>query len=204
MKFNKYKVGLGWVAILSLLELTACTTHFPDPIVKFNPNPHVRYLVILETSKAPGLFESVKASLTYRALNTSCLAYSDSLAGINVKATYDVPVAFKKVSPTRYEAIVYADQLSDEDYYRQGVCHWSVDILQADLMHQGRTFSSTLDIKEFNTHHFVSSFMAVDDYNKDTHPPFGIDSSPYANSRVKQFEVSLKATPLDPKQAPLQ
>lgn len=93
-----------------------------------NPAPKDAYRVTMTIKDAPGPFGWMKALAQYDVVNKECLSPpKDNPGGRSAPVpTDDVEIPLRKISDTEYEAIVYADQMLDQDYTGRGVCHWKL------------------------------------------------------------------------------
>ncbi|HSX64072.1 MAG TPA: hypothetical protein VLF15_05050, partial [Pseudoxanthomonas sp.] len=129
-----------WLGFGAMLSLSACNLSTPfgsRPVVDYkqNPNAQQRYDITLTIADAPGSFASMEGSAQYEVVNLECLPPPNSNSGgYTSRKTRHVPFALTPVSETDYTAVVYADQLLDEDYHGRGICHWQLTHVGVKLM----------------------------------------------------------------------
>lgn len=123
-----------------MTNAAACQKHqrVPLPEVKRNPQPQEKYLVRMVIKDAPRPFDKVEGKVQYDIPvgDDDCIPVDYTIApgGTRNRPSEDVPIEYRKISETEYEAEVYLDALLDEDYYGLGVCRWRLTAVAAFLV----------------------------------------------------------------------
>jgi hypothetical protein len=135
--------------LVTLMTTTAsCQNHqrVPLPEVKRNPEPREKYLVTMVIKDAPRPFDKVEGKVQYDIPvgDDDCIPVDYTIApgGTRNNPSEDVPVEFRKISETEYQAEIFLDALLDEDYYGLGVCRWQMTAVGVRLT-SGMTIFST-------------------------------------------------------------
>jgi hypothetical protein len=104
---------------------------------KQNPAPKQAYRVTLNVDDAPGPFAVVEGFAQFAA--TDCTYIINKVAGATAYPQKIIPIIYKKIDDHAYEGIVHTDAMQDEDYFGQGVCHWNLVVVSAQLRATGAT-----------------------------------------------------------------
>lgn len=129
-----------------MMTTASCQNHqpVPQPEVKRNPQPQEKYLVRMVIQGAPRPFDKVEGKVQYDIPedDDACVPrdYTIAPGGIRINPSEDVPIAYRKISETEYEAEVFLDALLDEDYYGLGICRWRLTAVAAFLTSGDVTF----------------------------------------------------------------
>lgn len=107
------------------------------PRRKLNPEPKRAYRITLTIADAPGPFASVEGVAQYDVDNDSTCGKIIPETGVAGRITTLELFNLVKVTDTRYEGTIYADQVLDEDYYGRGICRWSFTRVQVVLKATG-------------------------------------------------------------------
>ncbi|MGY0505729.1 hypothetical protein [Luteimonas sp. e5] len=93
-----------------------------------NPSPKEGYRIHITIKDAPGPFAWKQALAQYDVVNKECLRPPrDNPGGRSAPVpTEDIEIPLTQLSENEYEAVVFADQMLDEDYTGRGVCHWEL------------------------------------------------------------------------------
>jgi hypothetical protein len=137
-----------FLSVLFALALSACSIQGNDmtttqngpqdePLRKLNPNPKQGYRITMTIADAPGPLVLTDARAQYDVTNEVPCGKAIPNGGGVYRMTSNEPLVLAKVSDTVYEGMVYADQILDEDYYGDGVCHWELTDVRAVLSATG-------------------------------------------------------------------
>lgn len=152
------------VATLLTLWLSACALPAPPPEVRENPHPVQRYQLTVTVQDAPGLFDSVTASVDYQVKNDHCVPLQ-SFSGARLAPRKHLPVNLKRVGPATYQGSFFADLLQDADYYGLGVCHWRLVAAGARLKTRSVAFSPSIIRKKVLAQDRVTTYFPVAAYS---------------------------------------
>jgi len=136
-----------------------------------NPAPKDAYRVTMTIKDAPGPFGWMKALAQYDVVNKECLSPpKDNPGGRSAPVpTDDVEIPLRKISDTEYEAVVYADQMLDQDYTGRGVCHWKLIQLRVHMKATGAQ-AETLFIPSIPDDKLLASSPENVYFNRMTYP----------------------------------
>ncbi len=136
-----------------------------------NPAPKDAYRVTMTIKGAPGPFGWMKALAQYDVVNKKCLSPpKDNPGGRSAPVpTDDVEIPLRKISDTEYEAIVYADQMLDQDYTGRGVCHWKLIQFRVHMKATG-AHAETLFIPSIPDDKLLASSPENVYFNRTTYP----------------------------------
>ncbi|HEY4293246.1 hypothetical protein [Luteibacter sp.] len=133
MKTRLKPAYIAFISLLLILSTYACGASMKKPDIKLNPNPRMRYEITMTIHGAPGPFDRIEGSIDYKVGNPASVPLTP-FSGATVEPQRHETVEFRKVGENVYKAEIYADMFLDEDYFGQGVCHWVVEGLSADLI----------------------------------------------------------------------
>ncbi len=102
---------------------------------KRNPAPKQGYQITLKLADAPGPFGSVKGFVNFEA--PDCKYTPDPIAGVSMTPLHGFEMELQRVDDTTYTGTVHTDAMLDEDYLGEGVCHWQLTSLNAQLKATG-------------------------------------------------------------------
>lgn len=136
-----------------------------------NPAPKDAYRVTMTIKDAPGPFGWMKALAQYDVVNKECLSPpKDNPGGRSAPVpTDDVEIPLRKISDTEYEAVVYADQMLDQDYTGRGVCHWKLIQFRVHMKATG-AHAETLFIPSIPDDKLLASSPENVYFNRMTYP----------------------------------
>ncbi|MET3651877.1 hypothetical protein [Dyella japonica] len=125
---------LAAAAALTAGTLAGCSD--PDHPSR-NAHPTQRYELTI-TADAPGVWDSVKASVSYEVTDDACTPEAPVFIGGHLGGPLgqEVEIEVSQVGENTWRGYFYRDLLHDEDYYGRGVCHW-------DAVGAGATFFTT-------------------------------------------------------------
>ena len=90
---------------------------------QLNPHPKQAYRLKIKINDAPGPLKLMgKFGVGYKAEN--CTYIINQIEGAPAKPEKNLQTDIRQLGEFEYETVVYADALSDEDYFGEGVCHW--------------------------------------------------------------------------------
>ncbi|WP_408951102.1 hypothetical protein [Lysobacter sp. Hz 25] len=131
-------------SLVLALGVSACGEHKPrvdrmtaelQDKYKRNPAPKQPYQITLTLVDAPGPFAKIEGFVSYEARD--CRYMPDRIAGFFLTPSINLPMSYSKVDETSYVATVHADAMLDEDYLGEGICHWQLTSLNAQLKATG-------------------------------------------------------------------
>ncbi|MGJ7491928.1 hypothetical protein [Variovorax sp. ZT4R33] len=117
------------------------------PDIKLNPHPKMRYEITLTIEGAPGPFDAVKGSVGYEVANRNCVPLTP-FSGATLVPRKRVPMALARVSDKVYKGELYVDLLTDEDYFGQGLCRWSMPFADFDLQIGNQMFAHSIALDD--------------------------------------------------------
>ena len=137
------KTVLALASILSLASITAaCGASMNNPDIKHNPDPKMRYDIVVTIDGAPGPFDSVEGTAFYDVSNKACVPETGGpLNPLRIAPQKNVSFSLIRINEHQYQGIIYLDLLKDEDYFGLGICHWSLTSLTTKLKVEKTTFS---------------------------------------------------------------
>ncbi len=110
---------------------------------KRNPNPKQRYEMTMIIDDAPGSYVASGHSLQYDVVPDGCLPSVDNSLGVQYAKTYThLPLTLKKIADNTYVGLIDIDAMLEEDVYGNGVCHWKLAgiFAQLDIEVDGKHF----------------------------------------------------------------
>lgn len=118
---------------LLVLAVSACgasdTTMRDDrPAYRRNPAPRQAYRITMTIGNAPGPFAHMRALAHHDVVTPECLPPPDDVPGgyTSPVPTAPVEIPLQPIANGTWSAVVYADQMLDEDYHGRGVCSWQM------------------------------------------------------------------------------
>jgi hypothetical protein len=129
------------------LVTSACGAAMNPPVIKSNPHPRMRYEITMIIEGAKGPFDSIETIAQYDIANDRCVPLTP-ISGATIAPDKSIPVHMTKVGENAYRGEVYTDQLVDEDYYGQGVCHWKLTAFSSYLQVKKRMISTGIELDE--------------------------------------------------------
>ncbi|MCZ2498389.1 hypothetical protein GN316_16635 [Xylophilus sp. Kf1] len=133
--------------VLLPVTLPACGKSMKNPDIKVNPNPKMRYAITLTIEESPGPFDSVNGSAGYEVTNGACVPLT-KFSGATVIPNKNVPMSLTSVGATAYKGDVFVDLLTDEDYFGQGLCRWSMRFVDFDLQIGNLAFAHSISLED--------------------------------------------------------
>jgi len=118
-----------------------------NPDIKLNPHPKMRYEITLTIEDAPGPFDAVEGSAGYEVANGDCVPLTP-FSGATLTPNKNVPIALTRVSDKVYKSELYVDLLTDEDYFGQGLCRWSMPFADFDLQVGNLAFAHSIALED--------------------------------------------------------
>ncbi|SFS16813.1 hypothetical protein SAMN05216570_3388 [Dyella sp. OK004] len=133
--------------------------------IKQNPHPKMRYDITITIEGAPGPFDAVGGFMQYEVANKQCVPLTGGpMNPMRIPPLAHPPIDFKRVSDNVYTGTVYADYFLDEDYFGEGMCHWSLMSATARLKVMNRTFAPYLLPDELFSQKPVTAYFTRDEY----------------------------------------
>jgi hypothetical protein len=131
----------GLMLVSALALITGCSMTHGDPEnPKRNLHPVKRYEVTV-TADAPGPWDSVKGRAAFEVINAECVPHSSFTGARPVpNTTYDFELA--RVGEKTWKGYFYRDQLLDENYFGQGLCHWDATTVGPIFAVKNETFNA--------------------------------------------------------------
>ncbi len=133
--------------ILLPFALPAFGVSIKKPDIKVNPHPKMRYEITLSIEGAPGPFDSVDGFTGYEVTNGACVPLTP-FSGATLTPRENVPVSLRRLSDTSYKGDIYVDLLTDEDYFGQGLCRWSMRFVNFGLRVGNLVFAHSISLDE--------------------------------------------------------
>jgi hypothetical protein len=135
--------SLAVVGVLSLAT-GGCMrdTRLDDADIRLNHDPKHLYVLTIAIHDAPGSFDHAEAWASYEVQNPGCVPLTP-FEGATITPTKTIPLELSRRADSSYIATMVLDQLVDQDYFGQGMCHWA-------FTGAGATFTS--GVVSFNTY----------------------------------------------------
>ncbi|WP_266169272.1 hypothetical protein [Dyella subtropica] len=153
-------------AVPFALITTACSSSMNTPDIKQNPHPKMRYEITVTIDGAPGPFDSISGFMQYEVTNKQCIPLTGGpMNAMRIPPTAHPAIDFKRVSDNVYTGTVYADYFLDEDYFGEGVCHWSLMSATARLKVKNLTLVPYLLSDEIFSQKSVEAYFVRGDYS---------------------------------------
>jgi len=134
------------------------------PDIKLNPSPRMRYEITAVVEGAPSHFEAVEGHADFKVTNEDCVPLTP-ITGATIVPEKKIPLTYDHVGENEYRAIVFLDQLQDEDYFGRGTCHWSVVAASIDLHHGATSFSPAIYHDDIVSQKKVVKYFSIKSYN---------------------------------------
>jgi len=162
----KRLLSLPFFAFVSL-QLFAHGEVMKNPDIKLNSHPRMRYEVTVKIADAPGPFDTVKGTVDYRVSNENCVPMTP-ITGATIPPSKRVEMALNPAGDGLYKGEFFSDLLQDEDYYGQGVCHWSIVAASVEARIKKMGFAASLPKDEIYagkdvTHYYSNRAYAESD-----------------------------------------
>lgn len=90
-----------------------------------------------------GPFDSIEAAVDYAVTNSHCVPLT-VISGVALAPSTRVQLPLTQVGPTTWKTDFYADNFLDEDYYQEGVSHWSMVAVSFGPTVKGNTFTGKI------------------------------------------------------------
>ncbi|MGC1548013.1 MAG: hypothetical protein WA777_05740 [Rhodanobacter sp.] len=151
----------------------------------------MRYDITLTIDGAPGPFDSVGGYMQYEVTNKACVPETGSpMNAMRIAPKAWPPIILHKISDNVYTGAVYADYFKDEDYYRLGVCHWSLLNIVTELKINKLTLDPDLTSDQLFSQSSVKSYFVHQDYldNDMERSSYGI-ANPSDYPEIKQEDI---------------
>jgi len=162
---GRVKPSLIIAAVLSLLSPHVYGASVTKPDVKLNPDPRMSYEITVKVENAPGSFDHVEGSVDYKVANPECVPLTP-MVGATLVPEKRVAMRLMPVGNNVYKAHVLADLIHDEDYYRKGVCHWTVVGANADFSHDIIDFSPAIFKEDIIRGGSVKKYFSNESYTE--------------------------------------
>lgn len=183
--------------LLSLVTLSACGSSMQTPDIKRNPHPKMRYEITMVVKDAPGLFDSVTGFMQYDIANEQCAPFEKFIGIYRKPPGQSPPIVFNRVGDNEYKGQLYLDFFLDEDYYKLGVCHWSLVAAVARLKFQEASFGPDLLQEQIISQKSVTLYFPKSGYGdnsiKDMNYVGSTMSDAVAQHRADFFSITLSA-----------
>lgn len=101
------------------------------------------YDVTVKVDDATFDVDQIEARANYKVKNEACVPLTP-VSGVKIAPIKTIQLDARKVDDFTYRFAVYADALQDEDYFGQGMCHWSLEAATFFGHRAGRTISAHL------------------------------------------------------------
>jgi len=162
--FHKQELGMALASALRfgpvllgvacLSSLVACGTSSASgankrkPDIKLNADARMKYEFTATVSDPSLAFEPVKGFADYAVDTPNCVPLT-RFTGATIVPEYRAQIELKRIAPNTYRGEVTFDLPKDEDYYGQGVCHWSLVGVSANFFRNQTDFSPALFKDDF-------------------------------------------------------
>ncbi|WP_454691102.1 hypothetical protein [Achromobacter aloeverae] len=103
----------------------------------------MKYEITATVSDPSLAFEPVQGYADYVVDTPNCVPLT-RFTGATIVPEYRAPIELRRVAPNTYRGELVFDLPKDEDYYGQGVCHWTLVAVSADLHRHKVNFSPAL------------------------------------------------------------
>ncbi|MDF3981087.1 hypothetical protein P3W24_03470 [Luteibacter sp. PPL201] len=164
-----------------------------QPDVKLNPQPRMRYEITATIHGAPGALDAIEGHVDYEVSNPDCVPMTPVM-GATVVPQKSVPVTFRRTGDNVYTGEIFLDRLQDEDYFNQGVCHWSVVGVAAAFRHGQVSFSPSIYKKDILGKHDVVKYFSHASYEHAERQRIDIGANdPQAFQSNATFSITMHA-----------
>jgi len=139
-------LSLRYVPVVVSLACMASLPAFAankKPDIKLNPDARMMYEITATVSDPQLSFEPVKGFADYVVDTPNCVPLT-RFTGATIAPEYRAPIELQQVAPNTYRGKLTFDLLKDEDYYGQGVCHWTLVAVSANFYRHKTDFSPAL------------------------------------------------------------
>lgn len=185
--------GSRVAATLVSLIAAACSSRAGDPDAQVNPTPKHRFEIEATLRDAPGEFDSATAQVVYEVQNRKCAPLT-AVSGVRATPRHVVEVPVTR-NVDRYQATFFSDALLDGDYYGQGLCHWSVNIVSIVFKRDKREFVAAIIPTGPYARSNVTTYFSNDSYENAAKPES--DTGLFDRMKFKQpdktFQIDLTA-----------
>lgn len=162
-----------------------------EPLRKLNPHPKQGYRITLTIADAPGPLVLTDARAQYDVTNENICGEEQPSGGV-YRMTSNEPLSLIKISETVYEGIVYADQILDEDYYGNGVCHWEFSGVRAVLSATGNPVETRF-VPRLYSEHVMAQESVITYFAKLRYPRSGMDEfADFGESSPDRFKPEIR------------
>jgi hypothetical protein len=192
------RLGSVLMSIACFFPLAACSGPDRHPDIKMNPNARMKYELTATVNDPFLAFEPVKGFAQYKVDTPKCVPLTP-FSGATLEPEYRTPIELKRIAPNTYRGEFTFDLLKDEDYYGQGVCHWTLVAVDAEFNRNKTDFSPALFKDELLAtgkmqRYFSRKSYAVDNIERiDT----GVgDTTNFKDPQHELFIISLQAKKL--------
>ncbi|OWT68947.1 MULTISPECIES: hypothetical protein [unclassified Achromobacter] len=196
LRFGPVLLGVACLSSLAACGTSAASNKKPD--IKLNSDARMKYEITATVSDPSLAFEPVKGFADYVVDTPNCVPLT-RFTGATIAPEYRAPVELTRVGPNTYRGELTFDLLKDEDYYGQGMCHWTLVAVSTDFHRHKTNFSPALfkgDLLATGRmqRYFSRKSYAVDDMERiDTGVP---DASNFKNPSQELFTITLQAKKL--------
>jgi len=128
------------------LSLVACGGNV-EPSIHLNPNPSMHYEITYRVNDPAVIFDAVEAIGSYQVTNEAC-APLIPISGVRKAPNKVLPLEVRAIDRSTYRVAVHPDALLDENYFGEGVCHWSLTATTLVLKRQGKELSASYMSKD--------------------------------------------------------
>jgi hypothetical protein len=112
----------------SFIDLDAVEIAAPVPEidVRQKTSPKQQHDVVFTFNGLPDAISDVTATADYAVDNIECVPPHVG-SGARLRPEHSLSLVLQRIDRNKYATTVYADAIEDEDYYRLGVCKWSLN-----------------------------------------------------------------------------
>jgi hypothetical protein len=168
------------------------------PRVQVNPAARNDYMLTIRFADLPAPVNKLETSANFRVENRDCIPtdYKRALGGVKLLPEQSIPLTLHRVNDTTYTATFYEDAIVNEDYYRLGVCRWSLQSVSVRFQSPVTPFVSGISAEQIRAERTQVAHYLVRDFAQkpETHEVvFGEAAGFYLEKLGPQFTVTVSA-----------
>jgi hypothetical protein len=171
----------------------AACSETSHPKIACNPSPTKAYDATVAVSEAPGPFDSIKAQAFYQVDNPSCAPTMRASGVVDVPHAA-LPLSLVEHSDGRYRTRFALDPFVDEDYFGQGICHWSFSSLSITAVKGNVSYLATYTSRDLTSSTEARNYFARGTFGSSSRPlkiAGIIDTGVFgANARIFTIDIN--------------
>jgi hypothetical protein len=168
----------------------------PSIEIRQSPKPVREYALVIAFAGLPGPVSGVQASADFAVDNVECVPPME-MSGARLRPEHSIELPLQSIDANRYATALYADALTDEDYFGLGVCRWSLNWATVRFRSAQTEFVGAIPIEDIQAGRPVTLHYLVSDYERAPQPVsvvFGEETDLYTTEAGPRFTLTLTAT----------